>query len=152
MAGGDSLSPTVCVVGSLNMDIVVRVPRIPAPGETVLGGHYRTFAGGKGANQAIAARRMGADVAMIACVGDDVHAVKLREALTQERVDITGVVEREKSASGLAMVTITEQGENAIAVAPGANAELTSEIIRQYAGLIQAADVMLAQLEVSFRD
>lgn len=130
------------------MDIVVRVPRIPAPGETVMGGHYRSFAGGKGANQAVAARRFGADVSMIACVGDDAHAAKLRDALTVERIDGRGVVTREKSTSGLAMVTVTEAGENAIAVAPGANAELTPEIVQQHAHLIREADVLLMQLEI----
>jgi len=138
----------VCVVGSLNMDLVVRAPRIPLPGETVLGGGYRTFPGGKGANQAAAAARMGAQVSLIGCVGDDVHGPRVRQALEQEGIDLSGLAIRPNQATGLALITVAEGGENAIVVAPGANADLSAEHIGLYAKLIDACDVLLLQLEV----
>ncbi len=143
-----SSAPRVCVVGSLNMDLVIRVPRIPQAGETILGGGYRTFAGGKGANQAVAAARMGALVSLIGCVGLDQHALKVREALEREKLDISGVDTRSQAATGLALITVAEGGENAIVVAPGANAEVTPELVQQHAAKIEMADVLLLQLEI----
>ncbi len=140
--------PSVCVLGSCNMDLVVRAPRIPVPGETVLGGSYRTFPGGKGANQAVAAARMGGRVSLISCVGDDAHGQRLRDALAPENMDLSGVRTREKEATGLALITVAEGGENTIVVAPGANASLTPEDIQQSADLITGAGVLLVQLEV----
>lgn len=130
------------------MDLVVRAPRIPVPGETVLGGSYRTFPGGKGANQAVAAARMGAHVSLIACLGDDAHGQRLRDAMTPEGMDLSGLRVREKEATGLALITVAEGGENTIVVAPGANASLSPEDVQQSAVLITGADVLLVQLEV----
>ncbi len=130
------------------MDLVVRAPRIPVPGETVLGGSYRTFPGGKGANQAVAAARMGASVSLISCLGDDSHGARLREALAPEGLDLSGLRIREKEATGLALITVAEGGENTIVVAPGANASLSPEDIQQSEALIANADVLLMQLEV----
>jgi len=130
------------------MDLAVRAPRIPAPGETVLGMGYKTSPGGKGANQAVAAARFGASVAFIGCIGDDAHAARLREALAAERVDTHGLLTREDKASGLALITIAENGENAIVVAAGANADLTPEHVARNGHLVREADVLLVQLEV----
>lgn len=143
-----SATPRVCVVGSLNMDLVIRTPRIPLAGETILGGGYRTYAGGKGANQAVAAARLGAEVSLIGCVGLDQHALKVREALEREKLDISGVDTRAQAATGLALITVAEGGENAIVVAPGANAEVSVELIEQHRGKIEMADVLLMQLEI----
>ncbi len=130
------------------MDLVVRAPRIPLPGETVLGGGYRTFPGGKGANQAVAAARMGASVSLIGCIGDDAHGPRVRQALEQENIDLTGLAIRPSQATGLALITVADGGENAIVVAPGANADLSVEHISLYGQLIDQCDVLLLQLEV----
>lgn len=147
------MTAAVCVVGSLNMDLVVRALRIPSPGETVMGNTYRTFPGGKGANQAVAAARMlppGAQVALVGCVGDDPHGAKLRAALEAEGIDLSHVLTRghEQHPTGLALITVAEGGENTIVVSPGANASLTAQDIEAAKAVIVGAAVLLAQLEV----
>jgi ribokinase len=130
------------------MDLVVRAQRIPVPGETVLGGGYRTFPGGKGANQAVAAARMGARVWFLGSVGDDQHGVRLREALSAEAIDLAGLTTRPGEATGLALITVTDGGENTIVVAPGANASVSPVEVQASAGVIEGADVLLLQLEI----
>jgi ribokinase len=139
---------SVCVIGSLNMDLVVRSPRIPTPGETLLGGAYRTFPGGKGANQAVAAARMGARVALVGSVGDDAHGAKVKAALAPEQVDLSRLITRVGEATGLALITVADGGENTIVVAPGANAALTAAEVETARAAIEGADVLLMQLEV----
>lgn len=136
------------MVGSLNMDLVVRAPRIPQPGETILGGAFRTFPGGKGANQAVAAARMGAQTAMVGCVGNDEHGRRLRETLTTEGIDLSGLRSRPDAPTGVGLITVAESGENAIVVSSGANATLTVPEVQAGASLIASADVLLLQLEV----
>jgi ribokinase len=138
----------VCVVGSVNMDLVVRVQRLPGVGETVLGSGYRTYPGGKGANQAVAARRAGAPAALIASVGDDAHGHRVRQALENEGINLTGLVVRKGETTGLGLVTVAEGGENVIVVSPGANASLTPDDVVQATGLIQSAAALLVQLEI----
>lgn len=138
----------LCVCGSLNMDLVVRVAKLPAPGETVLGGPYRTYPGGKGANQAVAARRMGASVTLIGAVGDDPHGVKLRQALEPEGLDLSHLLVRAGESTGLGLITVADGGENAIVVSPGANATLTAEDIRAARPAVEACDAVLLQLEI----
>jgi ribokinase len=140
--------PSVFVIGSLNMDLVVRAPRIPSPGETVLGGAYRTFPGGKGANQAVAAARMGAQVCLVGSIGDDAHGPKIKSALEPEKVDLSRLITRVGEATGLALITVADGGENTIVVAPGANAALTAAEIEVARPAIEAAEVLLMQLEV----
>ncbi len=130
------------------MDLVVRAPRLPAPGETLLGGSYRTFPGGKGANQAVAAARLGARVSLVGAIGDDPHGVKLRATLEAEGIDLTHLRVRAGEFSGLALITVAEGGENTIVVAPGANATLTAEEVRASASAIMQADTLLIQLEI----
>jgi ribokinase len=114
--------PRLTVLGSLNMDISVAVRRLPAPGETVLGSSAVIAPGGKGANQAVAAARLGGTVRMIGCVGDDDFGATARSALAAEGVDVSGVRLAGGSATGLALITVDAAGENVITVAPGANA------------------------------
>lgn len=114
--------PRVTVLGSLNTDISLPVPAIPRPGETVLGGQVTIGSGGKGANQAIAAARLGAHVRMIGCRGDDESGGRLAAALAAEGVDASGVRPVAGAVSGLALIAVDGNGENAISVAPGANA------------------------------
>ena len=113
--------PKITVLGSLNMDISVTVPRLPAPGATVLGDTAQFTPGGKGANQAVAAARLGADVRMVGCVGDDDFGRRLLAALAAEGVDAGGVRVVADVPTGLAMIAVDESGENVITVAPGAN-------------------------------
>lgn len=138
----------ICVVGSLNADIVVRSPRLPAPGETVLGGPLAVYPGGKGANQAVAAARMGVAVSMVGAVGDDEHGRIVRAALEAEGIDLSGLSTRAGVATGVGVVTVAEGGENSIVVAPGANHTVTPADLERSRAAISAADVLLLQLEI----
>ena len=133
---------TVLVFGSMNNDLVVRSPRHPQPGETLLGGPFSTHQGGKGANQAVAAAVMGADVRMRGAVGDDPFGIDLVAALVEAGIDVAdvGVVE---GPSGVAVITVDDAGENTIVVAPGANGSVTADDLD-----LEGVSVLLAQLEV----
>ena len=111
----------VCVVGSINVDLVVTAAPLPAPGETVLGGRFTTHDGGKGANQAVAAARAGAVVTLIGAVGSDEHGSRALEALGAEGIQLEGVRRMDAEATGVALIVVGPRGENQIAVAPGAN-------------------------------
>lgn len=138
----------ITVLGSLNMDLVVPVPELPAPGETVLGGHLRTHAGGKGANQAVAAARLGGRARMVGRVGDDDHGRALRANLDRHGVDVSHVAEDRHHPTGAAVILVAEGGENVIAVAPGANAAVDGEDATAAAGATGVDDVLLLQLEI----
>lgn len=143
-----SPTPRVCVLGSLNMDLVVRCPHLPKPGETVLGSSYKTYPGGKGANQAVAAARMGAMVSIIGRVGDDAHAPRLRAVLEADGIDLTHLHTTPDTPSGLGMITVEDSGENTIVVASGANSLVSVEDVRAAKALIESCDVLLLQLEI----
>jgi ribokinase len=121
----------VLVVGSVNIDLVVRADRLPAPGETVLGGTFSRFHGGKGGNQAVAAARLGADVLIVGAVGDDEFGGEARAALDRDGVGTAALLTLPGTATGVALILVDEGGENAIAVAPGANAGLTATHVRE---------------------
>lgn len=112
--------PTLLIVGSLNVDLVGRAPNVPVPGETVLGDELQVYAGGKGGNQAVAAARMGAPVAMAGAVGSDEHGRMLQTGLRDESIDLTRL-RAVPGPSGVALITVADDGENAITVLPGAN-------------------------------
>jgi len=135
------------VVGSLNMDLVVRAARFPMPGETLLGGTFAEHPGGKGANQAVAAARLGAVVGMIGCVGD-AYGDALIAALAGDEVDVTGVERAADLASGVGIITVTAAGENAIVVASGANERVSVDQVDRHAEAIREADVLVLQLEI----
>jgi ribokinase len=137
----------IVVVGSLNMDLVVRMPQIPRPGETLLGGVFKTFPGGKGANQAVAAARLGARVVMVGCVGDDAFGGEMREMLKIEGIDTTHVLIHPKSATGVALIQVDSSGQNSIAVASGANFELTAAQVEKALQTIGAFNVLVMPLE-----
>ncbi len=122
-----SMSGTVFVYGSINTDLVVYVTRLPRPGETVIGGTYASYPGGKGANQAVAAARTGATVRLFGCLGEDLFGRERIASLEQTGVLTGGVRMLPGVASGVAQITVDEQGENTIAVAPGANMRFTHE-------------------------
>jgi ribokinase len=134
------------VLGSLNMDISVTVPRLPAAGATVLGGAAAYAPGGKGANQAVAAARLGGSVRMVGCVGDDEFGVRLRAALDVEGVESSGVRTVPGVPTGLAMITIDGAGENIITVAPGANREVGAAEIAAVGAA--PADVLVISAEI----
>ncbi len=136
------LEPRLAVVGSLNADLVVRVDRLPQPGETVIGGDLARLAGGKGANQAAAAARLGARTAMVGAVGEDETGDWLLGELASSGVDVSRVA-RCARPTGTALITVDDRGENVIVVAPGANGEVDPSA----AGL-EEFDVVLVQLEV----
>jgi ribokinase len=140
------MSGTVCIIGSINVDLVVRADRLPAPGETVLGGQFDVHDGGKGANQAVAAARAGANVVMIGAVGRDDHGARARAALAAEGIDLAGVRELDGEATGIALVAVGPRGENQIVVAPGANRAFTLDDADRER--IRAADVVLTNHEV----
>jgi ribokinase len=138
----------IAVVGSLNLDLVVRVARLPGPGETVSGGDVFRNPGGKGANQAVAAARLGRGVAMVGRVGDDQAGRELLASLRADGVDTSHVRVVDGVPSGAAFITVSEDGENQIVVSPGANARLTPEDVAAAGAVLRAAAVTLVQLEV----
>lgn len=138
----------VVVIGSINRDLTIHVPRHPAPGETVLGSGHDWANGGKGANQAVAAARMGARVAMIGAVGDDRHGRALVESLRAEGIDTTGVRVEPGHQTGLAVIAVDSSAENTIIVSPGANLALEPEALSAHEETISDARVVLCQLEI----
>jgi ribokinase len=142
------MSARITVIGSCNTDMVVKLPHLPSPGETVLGGTFAMVQGGKGANQAVAAARAGGRVTFIGRVGTDPFGIQARAALEQEGVNTSHLVADANHMSGVALITVDASGENAIAVAPGANWSVTAEDVRRAAAAITSADILVGQLEV----
>jgi ribokinase len=140
--------PRIVVIGSANTDLVVRVASLPQPGETVLGGEFSKVGGGKGANQAVAAARAGGQVAFVAKVGDDDLGEAAITSYQAEGIDTQQVTRSPGTASGVALILIDAAGENAIAVASGANSSLSPADIDAAAPTIHAADIVLVQLEI----
>jgi len=140
-------TPKLLVIGSLNMDIVVETDRYPRVGETILGTNVRFIPGGKGANQAVAAARLGAETAMIGAVGEDAFGGELLRALRADGVDVSGVATERGTPSGVASIYVAE-GDNSIVVVPGANARVSPEHIDRNEALVRAADIVLLQLEI----
>ena len=138
----------IVVIGSINTDFVLRTPHIPGPGETVLGSDLLTIPGGKGANQAVAAARLGGLVHMVGRVGDDPFGAGLREGLAANGVNVDHVSVTPGVASGCATILVDRRGENSIVVSPGSNARLTAEDVGRAERLIRAASVVVMQLEV----
>jgi ribokinase len=138
----------IAVLGSINMDLVLRVPALPRPGETVLGDRLLRFPGGKGANQATAAARLGAEVRMLGRVGSDDFGDELLRGLEGDRVDVSGVSRETLEPSGAALILVEESGQNVVAVAPGGNSRVgEDDVLRLVAGLAPG-DVVVLQLEV----
>ncbi len=138
----------VFVVGSINQDFVLKVERRPGPGETVTGAELSLFPGGKGANQAVAAARLGAEVAMLGRVGEDPFGGELIENLRDNRIDTSRVETVPDAPTGSAFITVTPDGENAIVVSPGANRRFGPDEVEAVSGDLREARVLLAQLEV----
>jgi len=137
----------VVVIGSLNMDLVTRAPRLPRGGETLIGESFSTIPGGKGANQAVAAARLGAQVSMVGCVGSDAYGQQLRGALLAEGIDCQAVSVVDGS-SGVALIVVDDNSQNAIVIVAGANGELTPTVLDRFDAVLQSAEVIICQLEV----
>ena len=137
----------VVVVGSSNTDMIIQAARIPRPGETILGGQFAMAAGGKGANQAVAAARAGGQVAFIARVGDDVFGEQAVKGFAQDGIDVRHVIRDREAPSGVALIFVAADGENSIGVASGANGRLSPDDVQAAADVIGSADVLVMQLE-----
>ena len=141
------MSRKIVVVGSSNTDMIIKTDHLPKPGETVIGGTFSTAAGGKGANQAVAAARAGGDVTFVARVGTDMFGDQAMEGLVQDNIHVDYVVRDADQPSGVALILVDEHGENSIAVASGANGKLTPADVHAAREAIAGADVVLMQLE-----
>lgn len=140
-------SPRIVVVGSANTDLVVQADRLPRPGETVLGGYLITTQGGKGANQAVAAARLGANVTFVARIGGDAFGRETRDALRREGLDVRYMAQDPEAPSGVAMIVVGPGGQNLIAVAPGANRRLSAADVETAGAAFSGARVVLIELE-----
>src|SRR5438874_1818198 len=141
----------ILIIGSINMDLVCRAPRLPRPGETILGEEFVSTPGGKGANQAVAAARLaqaGTEVHLIGRIGADDFGRRLLSGLQEDKVRTERVIVTPGAASGVAMIIVDRKGENSIVVAPGANAKLTPADIDEARPLIESAAVVVLQLEI----
>jgi ribokinase len=138
--------PSIAVVGSVNLDLVASVSRLPQAGETVTGASLNRYPGGKGANQALAARRLGAEVALVARVGDDAAATEALALLVQDGVDLTRCIKDPAHPTGLALIAVSADGENQIVVVPGANALLVPASLD-----LPTVDAVICQLEVPMK-
>ncbi|WOV88161.1 ribokinase [Sporosarcina oncorhynchi] len=139
--------PKVTVIGSANVDLVIETDRFPSPGETILGNTFHQFLGGKGANQAVAASRLGADVTFIGSVGEDIFGQQIVDNLRKEKVNVEHVLTIPTVSSGIANIQVAEN-DNIITVIPGANANLTEEYIQSLSAVIVASDIVVLQLEI----
>lgn len=138
----------VVIVGSLNMDLVTRAPRLPKAGETLAGQSFVTVPGGKGANQAVAAARLGASVAMVGCVGDDAYGGQLRSALLAEGIGCEAVTQVEGESTGVALIVVDDNSQNAIVIVAGGNGHVTPAVVDRFEALLEQAQVIICQLEV----
>lgn len=141
------MNSSIVVVGSSNTDMVIKAGRLPAPGETILGGRFFMNAGGKGANQAVAAARLGGRVAFVAKTGDDIFGQEAIQLFRKEGIDTAYVFTDAQHPSGVALITVDEKGENCIVVASGANAALSESDVERARSAIEQATVVLVQLE-----
>jgi len=137
----------ILVIGSINLDMVVFSERFPQPGETVIGKTLQTFPGGKGANQAVAAARLGGDVQMIGNIGEDSSGEALLQNLKSNKVN-TSKIRKVNSPTGTALITVDSEGQNTIVVIPGANASLTKKGLDSLKGTIKNANILILQLEI----
>ena len=138
----------ILVIGSLNIDMVMKVDHMPTAGETILCDGMKLVAGGKGANQACAAGRLGTDVTMLGAVGNDSHGEMQRDSLRQSGVDVSGLITKESVSTGTAFITVNKEGNNSIVVVQGANAQFTPEDIEAHRDLLEECEIVILQLEI----
>jgi ribokinase len=141
----------ITVIGSSNTDMIIKVPRIPKPGETVLGGKFSTAPGGKGANQAVAAARSGGNVTFVARVGDDIFGEQALKGFKEDGINTDFIIKDKDAPSGIAEIFVSEDGENSIAVALGANLNLSVYDVIAAKEAILSSDILLMQLEIPLK-
>jgi ribokinase len=144
----DDVKPTIHVLGSLNMDLVCQAPRLPMPGETLLGTRFQTVAGGKGANQAVAAARLGTQTAMVGRVGDDDFGQALIDSLKYAGVNTHNVIVDQSVSTGVASILVDDSGNNQIVVVPGANGKVDDSDVQRLAQQLRPGDFLLLQFEI----
>jgi ribokinase len=137
----------ILVIGSSNTDMVLKTTRFPKPGETIIGGDFFIFQGGKGANQAVAAAKLGGNVSFICKVGNDTFGRNAVKHYSKEGIDISSILVDENSATGVAIITVNSEGENSIVVASGANALLSVDDLKETSGVLNSSNWILTQLE-----
>lgn len=140
--------PKILVIGSANMDMVIKTDHFPVPGETMIGGEFSLIPGGKGANQAVAAARLGGEVSFLSQLGDDVFGAQNLENYRKEGIDTSFIKLNPNKPSGVALITVDKSGENTIIVAPGANEAISVDDIHKAKDIIEAAEMILIQLEI----
>ena len=138
----------ILVIGSLNIDMVMKVDHMPTAGETILCDGMNLVAGGKGANQACAAGRLGTDVTMLGAIGNDSHGEMQRDSLQRSGVDVSGLITKERVSTGTAFITVNKEGNNSIVVVQGANAQFTPEDIEAHRDLLEECEIVILQLEI----
>ncbi len=148
MTTGQFHTGRIAVVGSLNMDLVVRTSRLPQLGETLAGKSLVQISGGKGGNQAVAASRLGAKVAMLGCVGNDSNGMRLRQELENDDIDCSAVIIEDTLPTGVALIMVDDRSQNAIITVAGSNGALTPAAIPRYETVIAQADVLVCQMEI----
>jgi ribokinase len=141
----------IVVVGSANTDMILKLPRIPRPGETIIGGEFFVAAGGKGANQAVSAARAGAKVVLVARVGSDIFGVQSIDGFIKDGIDVRHIARDDHARSGVALIFVGQDGENSIGVASGANAHLSVADVGKARKVISRADILLLQLETPIK-
>lgn len=141
-------NPRIVVVGSINMDLVVRSSRLPVPGETLIGRSLSQMPGGKGANQAVAAARLGAEVSIVGRIGTDAFGQTLLAGLVDEGINVAHVLKSADVSSGLAVISVDDNGENCITVIPGANGRMTPNDVVDAEEAVANSDILLLQLEI----
>jgi ribokinase len=139
---------SIVVFGSINIDLVARTPRLPSPGETITGKVFQTFPGGKGANQAVACSRLGANTFMVGRVGDDEFGENLKEELEKAGVDHENVIVDTNTSSGVALIAVEDSAENFIIVIPGANGKVDDQDLKRLKAVLTRSEVLLLQLEI----
>lgn len=144
---GLNMGTKIVVVGSINTDLVIQTPRMPAPGETLKGNDFHTIPGGKGANQAVAAARLGAEVSLIACVGDDEFGKFQQKSLAKDGIDLSCLSVIPDQKTGVALILVDDQHQNSIVLAPEANDTLSVAKVESHASQIAEADILICQLE-----
>src|SRR3982750_2333008 len=142
------MRPKIMVIGSANTDMVIGVEKFPKPGETLLGERFSMNAGGKGANQAVAAARLGADVSFVTKIGTDIFGEHMRQRLSTEGISSECIVIDEHQSSGIALITVDNSGENTIVVAPGANGTLSPVDMHKFKAKFSECEVVCLQLEI----
>ena len=138
----------ILVIGSLNIYMVMKVDHMPTVGETILCDGMKLVAGGKGANQACAAGRLGTDVTMLGAIGNDSHGEMQRDSLQRSGVDVSGLITKERVSTGTAFITVNKEGNNSIVVVQGANAQFTPEDIEAHRDLLEECEIVILQLEI----